>query len=91
VATNPAGKEYEFSSNEIVVPWLGVRGDGGDGHSPPPPATPAPSRSAPVVRQAKKPLRCKAGFHKEKHKGKIRCVKAKPRHNGNPKPKRGRE
>jgi hypothetical protein len=90
VVTNSAGEEYEFSSNEIVVPWLGMRGDGGDGHSPTPPATPAPSRSAPVVRQAKKPLRCKAGFHKEKHKGKIRCVKAKPRHKGTPKAKGGR-
>jgi Divergent InlB B-repeat domain/Carboxypeptidase regulatory-like domain len=157
VVTNAAGEEYEFSSNEIVVPWLGtlivtkagggsgtvssapagincgvscaavfeggtaitltavadsgseftgwsgacsgtgpcaftlgegaevvanfakMRGDGGGGHSP-----------APAVRHAKKPLRCKAGFHKEKHKGKIRCVKAKPRHKGSPKAKGGR-
>ena len=160
-AINSVGVEYEFSSNEILVPWLGAlsvtktgggsgtvssapagiicgvsctavfeegtvitltavadpgseftgwsgacSGTGpcaftlgkgaevvanfakmrGSGHSP----TPASSRSAPAVRQAKKPLRCKAGFHKEKHKGKIRCVKAKPRHKGTPKAKGGR-
>jgi hypothetical protein len=151
VVTNTAGEEYEFSSDEIVVPWLGVltvakmgggsgvvssapagivcgglcttdleegtavtltavadsgseftgwsgacsgtgpcafslgeraevianfkrvRSDGG--HSTSPPAMPAP-----VVKRAKKRLRCKAGFRKEKHKGKTRCVKAKPRH-----------
>jgi hypothetical protein len=160
VVTNSAGEEYEFSSNEIVVPWLGtlsvtkigggsgtvssapagiicgvtctavfeegtaitltavadsgseftgwsgacsgtgpcaftlgesaevvanfarMRGDRVGGHSPSPPATPAPSASAPAV---KKPLRCKVGFRKEKRKGKIRCVKAKPRHKGSPK------
>jgi hypothetical protein len=163
VATNSAGEEYEFSSNEILVPWLGtltvaktgggtgtvssapagiicgvtcaavfeegtaitltavadsgseftgwsgacsgtgpcaltlgegaevianfarVRSDGGGGHSPSPPATPAPA-----VRQAKKPLRCKVGFRKEKHKGKIRCVKAKPRHRGGANAQSGR-
>jgi Carboxypeptidase regulatory-like domain/Divergent InlB B-repeat domain len=163
VATNSAGEEYEFSSNEILVPWLGtltvaktgggtgtvssapagiicgvtcaavfeegtaitltavadsgseftgwsgacsgtgpcaltlgegaevianfarMRSVGGSVQSPTPPATPAPA-----VRQSKKPLRCKAGFRKEKHKGKIRCVKAKPRHKGSPEAKRGR-
>jgi hypothetical protein len=163
VVTNSAGEEYEFSSNEIVVPWLGtlsvtktgggsgtvssapagiicgvscealfeegtaitltavadsgseftgwsgacsgtgpcaftlgegaevvanfarMRNDGGGAHTPSPPATLAPSASAPAVRQAKKPLRCKAGSRKEKHKGKIRCVKAEPRHKGSPK------
>jgi hypothetical protein len=168
VATNSVGTEYEFSSNEIVVPWLGtlsvsktgggsgtvssapagiicgvscealfeegsaitltavadsgseftgwsgacsgtgpcafiigegaevvanfarMRSEGGGGHSPSPPATPAPSMSAPVVRHAKKPLRCKVGFRKEKHKGKIRCVKAKPRQKGGHKAKGGR-
>ena len=64
---------------EVVANFAKMRGDGGGGHSPTPPATPA-----------KKPLRCKAGFHKEKHKGKIRCVKAKPRHKGSPKAKGGR-
>jgi hypothetical protein len=164
VVTNSAGEEYEFSSNEIIVPWLGtlsvtmtgggsgtvssapagiicgvsceavfeegtaitltavadpgseftgwsgtgpcaftlgegaevvanfakVRSDRGGGHDSSPPATPAPSSPAPAVRQAKKPLRCKAGFRKEKHKGKIRCVKAKPTHKGSPKAKGGR-
>lgn len=168
VVTNSVGEEYEFSSNEIVVPWLGtlsvaktgggsgtvssapagincgdscaavfeegtairltavadsgseftgwsgacsgtgpcaftlgesaevvanfakVRSDRGGGHSSSPPATPAPSLPAPAVRQAKKPLKCKVGFRKEKHKGKIRCVKAKPRHKGSPKAKGGR-
>jgi hypothetical protein len=162
-AINSVGTEYEFSSNEIVVPWLGtlsvtktgggsgtvssapagiicgvscaavleegtaitmtavadsgseftgwsgacsgtgpcaftlgegaevvanfakMRSDGGGVHSPSPPATPSPA-----VRQPKKPLRCKAGFRKEKHKGKIRCIKAKPGHKGSPKAKRGR-
>ena len=65
---------------EVVANFAKMRADGGGGHSPSPPARPAPA-----VRQAKKPLRCKAGFHKEKHKGKIRCVKAKPRHKGSPK------
>ncbi len=165
-AINSVGSEYEFSSNEIVVPWLGTLSvtktgggsgtvsstpagiicgvscaaifeegtaitltaiadsgseftgwsgacsgtgpcaftlgegakvvanfakmrSGGGGHSPSPPATPAPSMSAPAVRQAKKLLRCKVGFRKEKHKGKIRCVKAKPRHKGGPKAKGG--
>lgn len=163
VVTNSVGEEYEYSSNEIVVPWLGlvsvtktgagsgtvssapagiicgvscttvfeegtaitltavadsgseftgwsgacsgaglctfalgeraevvanfarIRGDGGGGPSPTPLVTPAPA-----VKKAKKPLRCKAGFHKEKHKGKIRCVKAKPTHKGSPKAKHGR-
>ena len=162
-AINSAGAEYEFSSNEIVVPWLGtlsvtktgggsgtvssapagiicgvscaavfeegtaimltavadsgseftgwsgacsgtgvcaftlgeraevvanfarMRNDGGGAHTPSPPATPAPA-----VSQAKKPLRCKVGFRKEKHKGKIRCVKAKPSHKSSPKAKGGR-
>lgn len=157
-AINSVGAEYEFSSNEIVVPWLGtlsvtktgggsgtvssapagiicgvsctavfeegtpitltavadpgseftgwsgacsgigpcaftfgeragvvanfakIRSAGGGAPSPSPPATPAPA-----VKQAKKPLQCKAGFRKEKHKGKLRCVKAKPRHKGSPK------
>jgi hypothetical protein len=165
VVTNSAGEEYEFSSNEIVVPWLSalsvtkagggsgtvssapagincgvscaavleegtaitltavadsgseftgwsgacsgtgpcaftlgegaevvanfakIRSDGGGGHNPSPPASPAPSTPAPAV---KKPLRCKVGFRKEKHNGKIRCVKAKPRHKGSPKAKGGR-
>lgn len=160
-AINSVGAEYEFSSNEIVVPWLGtlsvtklgggsgtvssapagincgvscaaifeegtaitltavadsgsvftgwsgacsgtgpcaftfgegpevvanfakIRSDGG-GHSSSPLAPP------PAVRPAKKPLRCKAGFRKEKHKGKIRCVKVKPRHRGSPKAKGAR-
>ena len=161
VVTNSAGEEYEFSSNEIIVPWLGTlsvtKTGGGSGtvssapagiicgvsctavfeegtaitltavadsgseftgwsgacsgtgpcaftlgegaevvanfakmRSPSPLATPAPSTSVPAVRQAKKPLRCKVGFRREKHKGKIRCVKAKPRHQGSPKAKRGR-
>jgi hypothetical protein len=163
VVTNSAGEEYEFSSNEIVVPWLSalsvtktgggsgtvssapagincgvsctaffeegtaitltavadpgseftgwsgtcsgtepcaftlgesaevvanfakMRSDDSGGHSPSPPATPTPA-----VRQAKKPPRCKVGFRKEKHKGKIRCVKAKPRHKGSLKAKGGR-
>jgi hypothetical protein len=74
-----------WESAEVVANFVKTRGDGG-GHSPIPPAAPAPA-----VRQTKKPPRCRVGFRKEKHKGKIRCVKAKPRHNGNPKPKRGRE
>lgn len=64
---------------EVVANFAKMRADGGGGHSP-----------APAVRHAKKPLRCKAGFHKEKHKGKIRCVKAKPTHKGTPKAKGGR-
>jgi len=75
---------------EVVANFARVRSDGGGGHRPTPPATPAPSMSAPVVRHAKKPLRCKVGFRKEKHKGKIRCVKAKPRHKGGSKAKGGR-
>jgi hypothetical protein len=168
VVTNSAGTGYEFSSNEIVVPWLGtlsvtktgggsgtvssapagiicgvscealfeegtaitltavadsgseftgwsgacsgtgpcaltlgegaevvakfakVRSDGGGAHTPSPPATPAPSASAPAVRKAKKPLRCKAGSRKEKHKGRIRCVKTKARHKGSHRAKGGR-
>jgi hypothetical protein len=156
-AINSVGAEYEFSSDEILVPWLGAlsvtKTGGGSGtvssapggiicgvsceaafeegtaitltavadsgseftgwsgacsgtgpctfalgeraevvadfakmrsggHSSSPPATPAPSTSAPAAKKAKKPLRCKVGFRKEKHKGKIRCVKAKPRHKG---------
>jgi hypothetical protein len=159
-AINSVGSEYEFSSNEIVAPWLGalsvVKTGGGSGtvssapagiacgvsckvvfeegtaitltaiadsdseftgwsgacsgtgpctfalgeraevvanfakirsggHSPSPPAAPAPA-----VNKAKKPLRCKVGFHKERHKGKIRCVKAKPRHKGSHRAKGGR-
>jgi hypothetical protein len=165
VATNSVGEEYEFSSNEIVVPWLGTlsvtkagsgsgtvssapagivcgvvcaadfeegtaitlaavadpgseftgwsgacsgtgpcaltlgesaevvanfakaRNDAGGGTTPSPPAPPAPV--APV-RQVKKPLRCKEGFRKEKLKGKIRCVKAKPRHKSSAKAQGGR-
>jgi hypothetical protein len=67
---------------KVVANFAKMRSDGGGGHSPSPPATPASSRSAPAVRPAKKPLRCKVGFRKEKHKGKIRCVKAKPGHKG---------
>lgn len=63
---------------EVVANFAKIRSSG---HSSSPPATPAPSTSAPAVNKAKKPLRCKVGFRKEKHKGKIRCVKAKPRHN----------
>lgn len=163
-AINSVGTEYEFSSNEIAVPWLGAlsvtKTGGGSGtvSSAPagivcgvsctvvleegtamtltavadsgseftgwsgacsgtgpcifilgertevvanfarirsggpttsPPATPAPSTSAPAVK-AKKPLRCKVGFRKEKHKGKIRCVKAKPKRKGSPKAEGGR-
>jgi Carboxypeptidase regulatory-like domain/Divergent InlB B-repeat domain len=75
---------------EVVANFARMRSDGGGGHSSSPPATPAPSLSAPAVRKAKKPLRCKVGFGKEKHKGKIRCVKAKPRQKGGPKAKGGR-
>jgi hypothetical protein len=75
---------------EVVANFARTRNDGGGAHSPRPPATPAPSLSAPAVRKAKKPLRCKVGFRKEKHKGKIRCVKAKPRHKGGSKAKGGR-
>ena len=75
---------------EVVANFATIRSDHGGGHSPSPPATPAPSVSAPAVRQAKKPLRCKAGSRKEKYKGKIRCVKAKPRHMDSHKAKGGR-
>jgi hypothetical protein len=75
---------------EVVANFARIRSDHSGGHSPSPPATPPPSVSAPAVRDAKKPLRCKVGFRKEKHKGKIRCVKAKPRHKGSAKAKRGR-
>lgn len=77
---------------EVVANFARMRSDGGGGHSPSPPAAPAPSLSTPVARHAKKPLRCKVGFRKEKHrhrhkhkhrhKREIRCVKAKPRHKG---------
>jgi len=160
VATNSAGTEYEYSSNEIVVPWLatltvteagdgtgtvsstpagiacgvscdaffeegtevtltavadsgseftgwsgacsgtgpcvfilgedaevvadfaGTRSGGRGTRSNPPaapapaPTTPAPAPNKPIV---KKPLQCKKGFHKAKLKGKVRCVKEKPR------------
>ncbi|HXF31795.1 MAG TPA: carboxypeptidase regulatory-like domain-containing protein [Solirubrobacterales bacterium] len=70
---------------EVIANFAKTRSDGGGAHTPSPPATPAPA-----VRQAKKPLRCKVGFRKEKHNGKIRCVKAKPRHKGSPKANGGR-
>jgi hypothetical protein len=75
---------------EIVANFAKMRNDRGGAHTPSPPATPAPSTPAPTVRHEKKPLRCKVGFRKEKHKGRIRCVKAKPRHKGSPKAKGGR-
>ncbi len=165
VATNSAGTEYEYSSNEIVVPPLGTvtvtRAGGGTGTvtSAPagivcgascaasfevwtvitlnavadpgseftgwsgvcsgtgpcavtvgagaevvanfaktrsegrvtrsnPPATPAPTTPAPAPKPiVKKPLRCKKGFHKAKHRGKVRCVKPKPKHKGGGKAK----
>lgn len=69
---------------KVVANFAKMRSDGGGRQSRSTPATPAPA----VRRQAKKPLRCKVGFRKEKHKGKIHCVKAKPRHNkGGPKAK----
>lgn len=64
---------------EVVANFAKTRGDG---HSSSPPAPP--------VRQVKKPVRCKVGFHKEKHQGKTRCVKGKPRHKGSPKAKGAR-
>ena len=50
-----------------------------------------PARDDHPSRQAvkKKPLQCKRGFHKLKQKGKVRCVKVKPKHEGGRvKPKR---
>jgi Carboxypeptidase regulatory-like domain/Divergent InlB B-repeat domain len=171
VATNSAGSEYEFSSNEIVVPWLGTvsvtkegggsgtvlsapagiacgvscsalfeegtaitltavadsgseftgwsgacsgtgpcaftlgaeaevvanfaktRSGGGANRVSNPPATPAPTTPAPVrTPKKKKPLRCKKGFHKAKHQGKVRCLKPKPKpkHEGGGTAKGGR-
>jgi hypothetical protein len=46
--------------------------------SSPSPAPATPSRSPRHV-DKKKPLRCKKGFCKAKHKGKVRCVKVKPK------------
>lgn len=72
-------------SAKVVANFAKVRGDRGGGHSPSPPVPPAPT-----VRHKKKPLRCKVGFHKKKHKGKIRCVKAVPKRGPGPKAKGGR-
>jgi Divergent InlB B-repeat domain len=49
-----------------------------------------PMTTTPVTKPAKKkPLQCKRGFHKLKQKGKVRCVKVKPKHKGGAvKPKR---
>lgn len=168
-AINSVGSEYEFSSNEIVAPWLGAlsvaKTGGGSGtvssapagivcgdsceavfdegtaitltavadsgseftgwsgacsgtgpcaftlgegakvianfarttrggvsrRSGPPPSAPAPSAPAPVTKPPKRPLRCKAGFRKEKRKGKVGCVKKDPGHKGSHKRKGGRD
>jgi 5-hydroxyisourate hydrolase-like protein (transthyretin family) len=48
-----------------------------------PPASPAPSAPKPAPKHTKKkPLQCKKGFHKAKHKGKVRCVKVKSKGKG---------
>jgi hypothetical protein len=72
---------------EVVANFARMRSDGGRGHSSSLPATPAPSPSASAGSKAKKLLRCRAGSRKEKHKGKIRCVRTKPRQKGGPKAK----
>jgi hypothetical protein len=72
---------------KVVANFAKTRGDGGGGRSP---SLTASSTAAPAVRKERKPPRCKAGFRKKKHKGKIRCVKAKPKHKGGPKAKGGR-
>jgi hypothetical protein len=66
---------------EVVANFAKTRsGGGGSNRASNPPATPAPTTPAPVpTPKKKKPLRCKKGFHKAKHKGKVRCVKAKPK------------
>jgi hypothetical protein len=53
----------------------GASGGSGDSN---PPASPA----SPPAHAKKKPLQCKKGFHKAKHKGKVRCVKAKSKAKG---------
>jgi hypothetical protein len=76
----------------------GGSGETGGGSSTPPSSgtssgtsgpTP-PMTTTPVTKPAKKkPLQCKRGFHKLKQKGKVRCVKVKPKHKGaKAKPKR---
>jgi hypothetical protein len=58
----------------------GGSSSGGSGNSNPS-APPAASTPPPVPKPiAKKPLQCKKGFHKAKLKGKVRCVKEKPKH-----------
>jgi len=71
---------------EVVAEFAQTRSDG-RGIRSKPPATPAPVAPAPAPApkpMAKKPLQCKKGFHKAKHKGKVSCVKekAKSRHKG---------
>jgi hypothetical protein len=77
---------------EVVAGFASTRSDGRGTRSNPP-APPAPTAPAPAPKPiAKKPLRCKKGFHKAKLKGKVRCVKAqsKPKHKGGGKAKRKR-
>ncbi len=65
----------------------GGPGGGGPSGGSTPPASPAPTTPAPAPKPVpKKPLQCKKGFHKAKHKGEVRCVKAKPK----PKPKKAK-
>ncbi len=49
--------------------------------SPPPPASPPqqPSQPAPPAATPPKPLKCKKGFRKKKVRGKLKCVKKKPK------------
>lgn len=73
------GPEAEVVAN-FAKTRSGDPGGRGSHGSSNPPATPAPTTSAPVrTPKKKKPHRCKKGFHKAKHKGKVRCVKAKPK------------
>jgi hypothetical protein len=68
----------------------GGKSDGGSSNPPstspsnPPASTPPsstpPATTKPAPKHPKKPLQCKKGFHKAKHKGKVRCVKVKPKH-----------
>jgi hypothetical protein len=87
--TGPCVVMLNSEEAEVVAGFAKQRGGGrgGDGTTTPPspgPSTgsvpaPAPAPApAPVTR--KKPLQCKKGFRKAKLKGKVRCVKVKPKH-----------
>ena len=71
---------------EVVANFAKTRGGGGrgGGSTNPSPPGPTPPPSSPPKHVTKKALECKKGFHKAKHKGKVRCVKPKHKSGGKP-------